>query len=57
MGAVVSTLTVLAALLGCGVLGRVRAAGRVVEPLGALLLLATGGYIVYYWLSAGGILG
>jgi cytochrome c-type biogenesis protein len=57
MGAVVSTLTVLVALLGRGVLGRARGAGRVLEPLGALLLLATGGYIVYYWLSAGGILG
>jgi cytochrome c biogenesis protein CcdA len=57
MGAVVSTLTVLVALLGRGVLGRVRGVGRVVEPIGALLLLATGGYIVYYWLSAGGILG
>jgi cytochrome c biogenesis protein CcdA len=57
MGFVVSSLTVLVALLGRGVLRRARGAGRVLQPLSALLLLATGGYIVYYWLSAGGILG
>jgi len=57
MGAVVSMLTVLVSLFGGGVLARVRGAGRVLEPFGAVLLLATGGYIVYYWLSAGGILG
>jgi cytochrome c biogenesis protein CcdA len=54
MGAVVSMLTVLVSLFGGGVLARVRGAGRVLEPVGAVLLLATGGYIVYYWLSAGG---
>ena len=57
MGLVVSLLTVLFGLLGRGVLVRVRGAAGVLQPLGALLLLATGGYIVYYWLSAGGILG
>lgn len=54
MGAVVSLLTVLFGLVGRGVLARVRGAGRVVQPLSAALLLATGGYIVYYWLAAGG---
>jgi hypothetical protein len=34
----------------------VRALGRYLEPLGAVLLLVTGAYIVYYWLTAGGIL-
>jgi cytochrome c biogenesis protein CcdA len=57
MGVVVSTLTFLVALLGRGVLGPVRTVGRMLEPVGVLLLLATGGYIVSYWLSAGGILG
>jgi cytochrome c biogenesis protein CcdA len=57
MSAMVSCLTVLVALLGAGVLARVRGAGRVLHPVSAVLLLATGGYIVYYWLSAGGILG
>src|SRR5262249_55529848 len=57
MGSVVLILTVLVAIVGGGVFARVRGAGRIVQPLGAVLLLATGGYIVYYWLSAGGILG
>ena len=56
MGAVVSMLTVLVSLFGVGVLARVRGAGRVLQPPSAVLLLATGGYIVYYWLSAGGVL-
>jgi cytochrome c biogenesis protein CcdA len=56
MGAVVSLLTVLFGLFGRGVLARVRGVGRVLQPLSAVLLLTTGGYIVYYWLSAGGIL-
>ncbi len=57
MSAVVSTLTLLVALFGRGVLIRARTAGRLLQPASALLLLVTGGYIVYYWLSAGGILG
>jgi cytochrome c-type biogenesis protein len=56
MGLVVATLTVMVAFVGRGVLAPVRGVGRVIQPLGAVLLLATGGYIVYYWLSAGGIL-
>jgi cytochrome c biogenesis protein CcdA len=54
MSAVVSVLTVFVALFGRGVFTRARAAGRVLQPLSAVLLLASGGYIVYYWLSAGG---
>jgi len=57
MGSVVLILTVVVAIVGRSVFARVRAAGRILQPLGAMLLLATGGYIVYYWLSAGGILG
>ncbi len=57
MGTVVNTLTMLMVLLGSGVVARVRGVGRALQPLGAVLLLLTGGYIVYYWLSAGGLLG
>jgi len=57
MGSVVLILTVVVAIVGRSVFARVRAAARIIQPLGAMLLLATGGYIVYYWLSAGGILG
>jgi cytochrome c biogenesis protein CcdA len=57
MGTVILVLTLMVAIVGRGVFARVRGAGRILQPLGAVLLLATGGYIVYYWLSAGGILG
>lgn len=57
MSLVVSLLTVLFGLFGRGVLARARGIAGLLQPLGALLLLATGGYIVYYWLSAGGLLG
>jgi cytochrome c-type biogenesis protein len=57
MGSVVLILTVLVAIVGRGVLARVRGTGRILQPLSAVLLLATGGYVVYYWLSAGGVLG
>jgi cytochrome c-type biogenesis protein len=57
MGTVVLVLTLIVAIVGRGVFVRIRAAGRILQPLGALLLLATGGYIVYYWVSAGGIVG
>jgi cytochrome c-type biogenesis protein len=54
MSVVVSLLTVSFGLFGRGVLARVRAVGGVLQPVSSALLLATGGYIVYYWLSAGG---
>src|SRR5919202_646548 len=53
MGLVVSLLTVLFGLFGRGVLARVRGAGRLLHPLGAVLLLGTGGDIVYYLLLGG----
>jgi cytochrome c-type biogenesis protein len=57
MGAVVSVLTALVAFLGREGVIRVRWAAGFLQPLSAVLLLATGGYIVYYWLSAGAIIG
>jgi cytochrome c-type biogenesis protein len=56
MGSVVLVLTVLVAVIGQSVFARIRGAGRILQPLGAVLLLATGSYVVYYWLSSGGIL-
>jgi cytochrome c biogenesis protein CcdA len=52
MGSVILVLTVVVAVVGHGVFARIRGAGRILQPLGAVLLLVTGGYIVYYWLSA-----
>src|SRR5262249_58308274 len=57
MGSVVLILTLLVAIVVQGLFARIRGTGRMLQPLGALLLLATGGYVVYYWLTAGGILG
>jgi hypothetical protein len=41
---------------GLGILGRVRGAGRFVSGFGAVLLLASGAYVAYYWLTAGRLL-
>jgi cytochrome c-type biogenesis protein len=56
MGAVVTVLTVSVAVFGQALLGRARSLGRFVEPFSAVLLIVTGAYVVYYWLSAGGLL-
>jgi len=56
MSVVVALLTVLFGCFGGGVLARVRGVAGRLQPLSGALVLATGGYIVYYWLSAGGIL-
>ena len=56
MGAVVTILTLSVGLFGHALVGRVRRVGRFFEPFGAVLLLVTGAYVVYYWLSAGGLL-
>jgi cytochrome c-type biogenesis protein len=57
MGLVVTVLTVSVAMFGLALVRRVRRLGRYLEPLSAFLLLVTGAYVVYYWLSAGGLLG
>lgn len=56
MGLAVGTLTVGTALLGGTLLPRVRRVGRRFGALGGLLLVATGAYVVFYWLSVGGLL-
>lgn len=57
MGAVIATLTLGTALLRYSLLGNARRAGRYVHAVGAiLLLLLAGAYVVYYWLTLGGIL-
>lgn len=53
MATTLSVLTLLVGILGFGILTRVRAIGRFVSGLGAALLLASGAYVVYYWLTAG----
>jgi cytochrome c-type biogenesis protein len=56
MGLVITLLTVGISLLQAGALRSVRAIQPFVQPLSAALLLLAGAYLVYYWLSVGGIL-
>jgi cytochrome c-type biogenesis protein len=56
MSLVLTALTLLAAIFKTQLLLRLRVLGRIVDPLSAVLLLAVGGYILYYWLTLGGLL-
>jgi cytochrome c biogenesis protein CcdA len=57
MGAVIVGLTLAATLLKAAVAQRLRRTVRLVEPAGTVLLLLAGSYVVYYWLTVGGLLG
>jgi hypothetical protein len=57
MSVVLTALTVAAALGERAVIGSARRIGRYLKPASAFLLLMTGAYVVYYWLTAGGLLG
>ncbi len=50
MGAVLGSLTILAAWTGSGWVGRVSRAARHARWASAALLWLAGGYVVYYWL-------
>ena len=56
MATVLGVLTVVAGVVSFGILGRVRSFVRIVSALGAGLLLLSGAYVVYYWLTAGRLL-
>jgi len=56
MGSAVSVLTVAVAFTASAVLVSARGLARYIEPLSVVLLLLAGGYIVYYWLTLGGLL-
>lgn len=56
MATTLGVLTLLAGVMSVGILARFRAMGRFVSPIGAALLLASGAYVVYYWLTVGRIL-
>ena len=53
MATTLGMLTIAAGIVSFGILARVRAMGRFVSGVGAVLLLASGAYVVYYWLTAG----
>ena len=56
LGLVIMALTVSIALFQSTLVGPLRHLMRWVEPLGAAFLLVAGAYIVYYWLTLGGLL-
>jgi cytochrome c-type biogenesis protein len=53
MATTLGVLTLVAGIVSFGVLARVRALGRFVSVLGSVLLLVSGAYVVFYWLTAG----
>lgn len=56
MGLVITVLTLGVAFFKHAAVARVRRLSRFVEPASAALLLVAGAYIVYYWLTLGGLL-
>ena len=56
MGLVIMTLTVGIALFRGTMVGALRRALPYVQPVGALLMILAGSYIVFYWLTIGGLI-
>jgi cytochrome c biogenesis protein CcdA len=56
MGLVITALTIGMALFKGAIVGALHQALRYVQPLGALLMILAGSYIVFYWLSLGGLI-
>jgi cytochrome c biogenesis protein CcdA len=56
MGLVITLLTVAISLLHAAALRSIRLILPFVQPVSAALLLLVGAYLVYYWLTVGGIL-
>jgi cytochrome c biogenesis protein CcdA len=56
MGLVITILTVGISLLHAAALRSIRLILPLVQPVSAALLLLVGAYLVYYWLTVGGIL-
>jgi cytochrome c-type biogenesis protein len=56
MGAVLTVLTLVTAVLEHTAFRSIRRIGAYLQPVGAVVLLLAGGYVVYYWLALGGLL-
>lgn len=56
MGFVITVLTLSLALFQQTLVDRMRSAVRYVGPVSAVLMLVAGAYIIYYWLTLGGLL-
>lgn len=57
MATVVAGLTLGMVVFQATALRRVRGLGRIVEAIGTLIMLAAGSYVIFYWLTLGGLLG
>ena len=57
MGVVIITLTLSMALFKGAMLGGMRKVMPYVQPIGTWLMIVAGTYIVFYWLTLGGLLG
>lgn len=57
MATVVAGLTLGMVVFQATALRRIRGLGRIVDPIGTLMLLAAGSYVIFYWLTLGGLLG
>ena len=56
MGVILTGWTIATAWLGDGLIKRARALGRHIAWLGAVVLWLAGAYVLYYWLTAIGLL-
>lgn len=56
MGLVITALTLGTAIFKSALVANIRGISQYVQPVSAVLLLLAGTYIVYYWLTLGGLL-
>ncbi len=56
MGTVLSVLTLSTVSLSQAGIARVRAVAKFIQPVSAVLVLMAGAYVIYYWLTLGGLL-
>jgi cytochrome c-type biogenesis protein len=56
MGFVITVFTLSTAIFKSALLANIRGITRYVQPISSVLLLLAGAYIVYYWLTLGGLL-
>jgi cytochrome c-type biogenesis protein len=56
MGFVITMLTLSTAIFKSALIANIRGITRYVQPASSVLLLVAGAYIVYYWLTLGGLL-
>ena len=56
MGLVVTVVTLGSAIFQSAATARARSIVRIVQPASAALLMIAGAYIIYYWLTLGGLL-